>query len=53
LIYEEGKKGELLIITVRNRSWVLHNPIKPVCIVRIAPTYKHMFKPYFIRCGTI
>ncbi|KAL5079921.1 hypothetical protein RYX36_008342 [Vicia faba] len=26
---------------------------KPACRVRIAPTYKHMFRPYIVRCGTL
>jgi len=37
---------------LRNRGWVLHNPTKPAHEVRIAPTYEHMFKPYFVGCGT-
>jgi len=29
-------------------NWASLNLTKPDCEVRIAPTYKHMFKPYFI-----
>ncbi|RHN62455.1 hypothetical protein MtrunA17_Chr4g0047601 [Medicago truncatula] len=38
---------------LRNRGWVLHNPTKPTCEVRIAPTYKHLFRPSPIQCGTL
>lgn len=38
---------------LRNRGWVKHNPTKPVCEVRIVPTYKRIVMSSLIQYGTL
>lgn len=53
LIYEKYARNTLFLVLRKEMMVGLTQPQKPASEVRIASAYKHMFKPYFLRCGTL